>query len=193
MKDQKSKLVLPTIKISKDNILKKYFQMDDFFKSCINALYGDSEKPEIKRYLPKNIINDVGKDNDLSCLNELSTKTGVYLFLEDQIPVYIGIGGEKAEGQDLKTRINQELRAYAKKGVKTKYSKDSGATLSKKIQKIDLLLLNKKISPDVSVEKIKTFKLLVICCGDVSKEKDVLKSRDLETVLIALFHPKYNK
>lgn len=174
--------------IPKKSILDKYSKMDAFYKSCIDDLYGNSKELEIKCYLPKNIINDAGKNNNLSCFNELETKTGVYLFLENQTPVYIGIGGEKVAGQDLKTRIGQELRAYAKKEVETKYSKDSGATLSKNIQEIDL-----NISPDDSVEKIKTFKLLAICCGNVSEKEDVLKARALETVLIALFRPKYNK
>jgi len=186
------KYLIGEISITKDKIIGEYKNMDSFYINCIEGLYGKYNK-NINFYNLSKIIKQ-NADNDLTDLKKLNSKTGVYLFVnKTNEPVYIGIGGEKVNSQDLKTRIGQEFRAYTKKGEVSKYSKDSGATLSKNIREIDNLLENKKNSPDNSIEKIKSFSLITITVGEVKTKKDVLKSRALETILIALFHPKYNK
>lgn len=177
--------------ISKDTVLNDYQNMEIFFKAKIEELYN---KNNSCCYLyPSKIINQ--NKYKLSSLANLKNKTGVYIFLnQNSIPVYIGIGGQKiGGGQDLKARISQELRAYVTNKQTTHYSKDSGATLSKNIQEIDSLLNNSIVTPDNSIEKMKVFTVIVIIVGDLNNKYDVLRSRALETICIALFHPQYNK
>jgi len=157
-------------------------------------LYGIKNENEnkINCFSPSALINR--SRYKLAILNPLKDKTGIYIFLDSEfVPVYIGIGGQKTNGQNLKIRLGQELRAHVKKGQSTEYSKDSGATLSKNIQEIDKLLTQEDISADTSIETIKGFKIITLAVGDIDCEKDVLNARALETVLISLFHPKYNK
>jgi len=181
--------------ISKESILSKYKKMDKFLKDSIHALYGEDNEIKINCFLPCNIIGRSGS-NSYSCFISLKKKTGIYLFLNnDDAPVYIGIGGEKVNGQDLKTRLQQEINVYVQKNssLSTIYAKNTGATLSKNIQEIDTVLENKKVLPDNSIEKIKTFSILTVIAGDINNKEDVIRARALEMVLIALFHPKYNK
>lgn len=187
--------ITETISISKDEIFAKHSQMNQYFMDCIKALYGESvQGVDIKCFQPSNIIKDSG-NNNYSILKGLEKRTGCYVFLNNlQIPVYIGIGGKKVNAtQNLKDRLSQELRSYCKENATTSYSKDSGATLSKNIQEIDSKIESKNVTPDESIEMIKSFMIIVIVVGDINKDSDVLKSRALETILIALFHPKYNK
>ena len=185
------------ISISKEQIQTNYQQMDIFFKNGISALYGDNveENFEVNCFLPCNIIKESGK-NSYKCFNTLKNKSGVYLFLNNNTePVYIGIGGEKLNGQDLERRLIQEVNVYVKKdsNFKTKYAKNSGATLSKNIQDIDSILENNEVTPDNSIERIKLFSILTLSVGKINDKNSVLKSRSFETILIALFKPKYNK
>lgn len=185
-----------TISISKNEILAKHSQMNQYFMDCIKALYGECvQGVDIKCFLPCNIIK-ASKQNNYSVLEDLKKKSGCYIFLnKEQIPVYIGIGGKVLNKQDLYKRITQELSSYVKKGSnqKTEYAKNSGATLSKNIQEIDALLTNNQVSPDDSVETIKTFGLITINVGSITVKNSVNNSQALESILIALFHPKYNK
>ena len=177
--------------ISKESILAKYTNINSFFKSCINAFYGDYNTGiEVNCFLPCNIIVN-GANNKLSILNILKGKSGVYIFLDsDRIPVYIGKGGtsKKLTGTDLKSRVGQELRAGS-----------IGNTLSKNIIDIESELQNKNISKEFSIDNlIKNFSLLTITvCDRVANneidEVNILKAEALEMVFIALFHPKYNK
>lgn len=172
------------ISISKKKILKKYQDMDKYFRDIIEALYaGKYESFEMKNTV-KQTKNDYSKLKSES----LRDKTGCYIFLCNRRPVYVGVGGIR-KSQDLVDRIKQECRSYVKKDYSgiCNYSKDSGATLSKKIQD------EEKVSPNESMEKIKTFDLIPIVVGEITKEKDVVKAKALETILIAIFHPKYNK
>ncbi len=182
--------------IKKDDILKKYNSINNFYMDCLLTLYGEPKKNiTLYPYSPFNIIKPKG-DNNYSCLDALEGKTGVYIFIDNKrFPVYIGIGGKKLDGQNLKTRVSQELNVYVEKGSTqtTIYAKNSGATLSKNIQEIDSLLLNTSILPDNSMKTIKSLYLLVIPVGSISNQTDVTTSKCLETILIALFHPKYNK
>ena len=175
------------ISISKESILSKYKSINSFFKKCLEALYGKNNSISINCFLPCNMIKE-GTNNDLKVLMPLKDRTGIYIFLDsNSIPVYIGIGGQKINAnQGLKARIGQELRAFKNEG-------DTGTTLSKNIQEIDSLLENKKITADESILRIKSFSLLSIDVGDIAIEVDVFKSKSLETILIALYHPKYNK
>ncbi len=178
--------------ISKDSILTKYSNIDDYFKNCINALCGEKNTGiKINYFLPCNIILN-GGSNNLSALDALKDKAGVYIFLDsDKIPVYIGKGGTSNEltGKDLKFRVGQELG----KG-------NPHNTISNNIIDIESKLQNKKITSRVSIDKfIKNFSILTITvCDRVINNNEIdkvniLNTEALEIVLIALFHPKYNK
>ncbi|PIE80805.1 MAG: hypothetical protein CSA15_01485 [Candidatus Delongbacteria bacterium] len=213
------------ILISKDDILSQYSSMNKYFIKCIRALYGESiDDVKLDKFNPSKIINDNG-NNNLSSLDILKDRTGVYIFVNNEkVPVYIGVGGKKVEGQDLKTRIGQELREYraseedtgttsskeiknielqpnneeidfdeSTEKVKSVKKGDTGATLSKNIQDIECLLMNKEITPNESIKKIKSFNLITISIGSIVDKEDVKKARVLETILISLFNPKYNK
>ncbi|MBX9890167.1 MAG: GIY-YIG nuclease family protein [Amoebophilaceae bacterium] len=104
---------------------------------------------------------------------ECIEKTGVYIFFENRIPVYIGESGSKK--QDLKTRIYQHTQP-----------KNSGATLRKNICKID------SCTDEAALNKIKNFTIKVIICGTATTA-DCEKAKNLETKLIGIFNPKYNQ
>jgi hypothetical protein len=186
-----------TFSISKKALLEKYNLINRYFLDCIMALYGENiQSVDLKCFLPCTIIKSAGQ-NKYSILGEAKKKTGCYIFLnQEQIPVYIGIGGKVANSkQSLYDRIIQELSVYVEKGSNqsTMFTKDSGATLSKNIQEIDSLLTNTQITPDNSVETIKSFSLITIIIGEITCNEAVEKAQALEIILIALFHPKYNK
>ena len=168
------------ISISKEEILEKY--MDDYYKNIIKALYG--EKLDI--YDLDFTINEYKAGFTIDDLNNEKGKVGCYIFIEKEVPVYIGVGGIGTK-KDLRNRVRQELKSS---------DKDTGATLSRNIQKIDALLEHKKkeeVTPENSVNKINTFDLVTITVGKLNDSYSVEKAKALETILIALFHPKYNK
>jgi len=164
------------ISISKEEILEKYCEMDDYYKNIIKALYGE----KLDRYDLDFTINEYKAGFTIDDLNNEKGKVGCYIFIEDMVPVYIGVGGTEKRG--LKDRIAQERRKFEKEG-----KGDKGATLSQNIQEIDGL------SAEESVEKIKKFQLIAIIVGERDKRCDRYKAQALEAILIALFHPKYNK
>ena len=168
------------ISISQEKILEKYSKMEKFFINIIKELYAG----KIRSFCMKGIIKE--NRNDYKELKILNNKTGCYMFLCEGVPVYIGVGGKNVNGRDLYKRVTQQCRKYDNKS-------DTGVTLSKNIQTIDELLGEKNVSPDYSMEKIKSFDLIPIVVGEITNEKDVYKAKALETILIALFHPKYNK
>ncbi len=177
--------------LSKDSILNRYQNLDVYFRDCLEALYGKDNGVDIKCFLPCNIINNTGKNSALA-LNSLIGKAGIYIFLDqDLVPVYIGKGGTSSstadDAKDLKFRINQQL------GGGNRHN-----TLSNNIIEIESLLSNNTITEDESIEYIKSFSLLVISSGDRRKNGSLFQdsidnANTLETILIALFHPKYNK
>lgn len=184
-----------TVKIKEviKEILEKYQDMNKYFRDIIEAIWGDydsnNSKLIIKRYDSSHGI-DISEDE--------VGKTGCYIFLCDGIPVYIGVGGhkiykkkKKKQNQNCKKK-NWDLQCRVKQELK-KYTNNTGATLSKNIKEIDTLLEGKEISADDSVEKIKKFQLITIVVGKRNKKEARENAKKLETILIALFHPKYNK
>lgn len=166
------------ISISKEEILEKYCEMDDYYKNIIKALYGE----KLDRYDLDFTINEYKAGFTIDDLNNEKGKVGCYIFIEDMVPVYIGVGGIGTK-KDLKNRVRQELKSS---------EKDTGATLSRNIQKIDALLEDEEVTPENSVDKINTFDLVTITVGELNSNF-VENAKKLEAILIALFHPKYNK
>jgi hypothetical protein len=171
--------------ISKKNILEQYHTLDLLYKDAINILYGEKGKI-IKEVIFTDITNEIInircnlKNNNLKKCS-LKEKTGVYIFILKNKPIYIGVAGT-GNSDDLKTRVNAEVRTFPT---------NNNATLSKNIQDIDKLL-SKEITEEDSLKLIKSSTLLVLNIGNMTEENK-LKSKSLETVLIALFKPIYNK
>ena len=172
--------------ISKENILQQYSELNSLYKDAINIIYGDDARI-INRVLFKNIEKEIinlrcsQSNNSLQkCM--LKNKTGVYIFILNNKPIYIGVAGT-GNSDDLRDRINAEVRTFPS---------NNNATLSKNIQDIDKLLFGKEITEQDSLDLIKNSILLVLNIGNMTEENKV-KSKSLETVLIALFKPIYNK
>jgi len=184
--------MIENIVLSKDNILNKYSNLEYIYKDAIEVIYGKQKSNLFTIYNFDNVGNDIidsycrsknDKDNNTKCA--LRKKTGVYLFIDKDEIVYIGVGGT-GKTDDILKRIDAEVRVYDK-------TNNSNATLSKNISDVDSLLLNKDVTYKDSLDKIKTLKLLVISIGNMSKQKNKLISKSLEQVLIALFNSRYNK
>lgn len=173
--------------ISKKEILTKYSNLDTKIKSVIEKLY------EVDTYNQENNLTDNvniklfkitddllknSRNNDK--LKGYEDKTGVYIFMKDNIPVYIGFSGQ----------INKTQSLYGRIVEKHFHSKEE---LVKKIEKIE-----KYLNPNVSLPNDKhqlileyISSIIVIDCG--KKEHDNISfAQTLEVILIALFNSKYN-
>lgn len=174
--------------ISKYEILTKYNNLNEKVKAIIEKLYKidnyneenkltDSVNIKVFR-IDENFIINLRNNNELEVYKN---KTGVYIFLKNNIPVYIGFSGQKDKKQSLYERIvNKQL--------------SSNDNLVKNIRKIE-----KYLNPDVSLSKDRkklileyTSSLIVIDCG-VKEDNYVKFAQSLEVILIALFNSKYNK
>lgn len=103
------------IVISKGNILKQYTNLNNNIKSIIEKFYELKEfDKEYQLSANLNItaikVEDFVKDNKIQNekLAEYENKTGVYIFLKDNIPVYISFSGS-GNKQGLKERIKKQF------------------------------------------------------------------------------------
>jgi len=175
--------------ISKEQILEKYLNLDDYFKSVIATLYGEETTLTVKMkcFECKNIVNKEG-DNDIKILEEYQNKTGVYIFLDnDNIPVYIGLAGKVGGSHDIKQRLQKQFNCNG-----------TNSTLYKNIEEIENILQNSSVPSESMADKKELIlefapKLLVIEVGELNINGDVLRAQSLETLLISLFNSKYNK
>jgi hypothetical protein len=165
--------------------LDTYSEMGAFYRNVIAFLYDGkvknltTEKISVKAYKEKS--------RDVSGWNKNS---GAYIFLENRVPVYIGKAGTGKGNLGFLGRINQELRAYGADSQNQNRKANPSNTLSRRIQEIDCLLDTKiKTDGDYSIKKINTFNMIFIKTGE---KGDKESASALESVLIAVFHPKYN-
>lgn len=174
IKKKKPIAIANSYEISQDNILNAYTNLDQFFREIIKLLYQQESSDRIEKFIAKDYK---------SVRNKFTNKTGVYIFLnEEMIPVYIGEGGiEKKD--DLKERLNHQI---------VRAPKDKAKTLLKNIKDIEELLQNRPIENDEALKMINEFYVLVVITGDMGTEA-VKQTNALETILIALYGPKYNK
>lgn len=175
------------ITISKYKILTKYSNLDEKIKTIIEKLYGIEEfnkeyqlsnNLNIKAFkIDKIFLDNIKSNNELK---KYENKTGVYIFLKDNIPVYIGFSGQVNKKQSLYERI-----------VDKHFSTDDD--LVKTIKKIEKLLnpngliLNNR--ENLILEY--TSSLIVIDCSDKT-DVNVKFAQALEMILISLFNSKYN-
>jgi len=159
--------------ISKESILNTYSEMDVFFKKIIEFLYTGKNSNELT--INQISVNDYKKEK--SFLSSWDSNSGVYIFIENRFPVYIGKAGTgTSEKYSFLKRIDQE-------------TSHTDQTLPKNVMKIDNLLENNNLNIDDAINKIKQFNLIFI---KTEEKGNKTKCKALEAVLIALFHPKYN-
>lgn len=212
-------MIAKNITISKNEILNKYSNLDEKVKAIIEKLYEiEYELTNNMNIREFNLCNDFLKNpKSNNEFNKYKNKTGVYIFLKDNIPVYIGFGGSGTT-QDLKKRIENQFSAkdnnYSNlvyKIIKVEKSLDYD-TLKHKINDIDEIMQTLQSrkeyfkkpknarfckSPEIDFNRLQcillgyTSSLIVIDCGE--KEYDNIKfAQALEVILIALFNSKYN-
>lgn len=210
------------ILISKDEILNKYSNLNEKVKFIIEKLYEiDKYQEEYKvanEINIKTIVNKELLEESKSFLKDYIDKTGVYIFLKDATPVYIGFGGSGTT-QDLKGRIENQLSArdnnysnlvYNIINIEEKLDNEGLKNNIPEIEDINITLRlrkehnkkskNERISqqaPEIDFKKLQniilkyTSSLIVIDCG--KKELSNVKfAQALEMILIALFNSKYN-
>ncbi|GBD89197.1 hypothetical protein BMS3Abin03_03147 [bacterium BMS3Abin03] len=164
--------------------IEKYNNLHILCQNVINALYNDENTNDnfnMDSFQVNGIINIEG-DNNLTDLNCVDKKTGVYIFLNRRYnPVYIGVAGQgKKTKHSLRERLQIQLNAH-----------NTNGTLAKNIMNI-----KKKICYTKKCKKklIKNFapNLIVISLGK-SSPKNNSKAQVLEKILTAIFDPVYNK
>ena len=207
------------ITISKYKILTKYSKLDEKVKTIIEKLYGIEEfnkeyqlssNLNIKAFkIDKIFLDNIKSNNELK---KYENKTGVYIFLKDNIPVYIGFSGKEDKGQSLYGRIvNKQLSTKVSLVdsclftiLPYKGQSLYGRIVNKQLSTNDTLVTNIKdietlLNPNLPLLEDRkklildyTSSLIVIDCG--KKELDNVKfAQALEVILIALFNSKYNK
>jgi len=173
--------------ISKDEIFRRYTNLNSYTQDIINKLYGERiNNIDILNFLSSNIINLDGSNN-IQMLNSYQDKTGVYIFLnEENIPVYIGVAGKRNSNHSIKDRLQKQFNCNT-----------SNSTLSKNISDIESLCGNslRNVLKQDRKQLILDYapKLIVINVGNLSCIDDVNKSLALEQILISIFNSKYNK
>lgn len=119
----------------------------------------------------KNSLREIwpeGGASDYSFLDDVKNKHGVYIFQNENGQVlYVG----EARKQDIKTRVTQNFS-----------EKDSGGTFRKNY------MSNESLSFDEFIKAMKSARLTLI----TSEQSDML-IRALESLLILILKPKYNK
>lgn len=180
-------MIANKIIISKDEILNKYSNLDAKVKVIIEKLYEIKEfnkeytlliNVNIKAFkVDESFLDNIKSNNELK---KYENKTGVYIFLKDNIPVYIGFSGQKDKEQSLYGRIvNKQL--------------STNDNLVKKIKKIEKLL-NPNLTLLEDRKKLVleyTSSLIVIDFGK-QETNNIKFAQALEVILIALFNSKYN-
>jgi len=171
--------------MAKELITDKFDLLNNLFKDVINAIEEDKfSNGTLLCAQPNKIISATSQNNYDTIISTKET-VGIYLFLNsDGLPTYIGKGGtsRSSNGKDLYFRLQQEL------GSGNKHN-----TLSNNIKEIS------NVSEEQSLELIKSFTLKILILGNRTNSSEninkeiILKSEAIETLLIALFDPVYNK
>ena len=175
-------------RIMKQDVIDKIESVCERSKSIINSLYSKyndllvCECCCIRDIIENNKAKNTRKRFPM--LQGVSKATGVYLFINsERVPVYIGVGGV-GKSDDLAVRVRNECKLYP--------NEDSGATLSKNIKENSRLLCN-ELSDEQIKSMICSFKVVVINVGEMNEPESQKFANYLESLLILLFKPLYNK
>jgi len=183
---------LRKVTISKKSILDAHPSLPKVYKNIINILYTEilQNQDQVKVFEVDKLIKKNGR-NDLSPLNEVKDKVGVYIFINKNCePVYVGLAGESSNSKhSLKGRLQKQLNADL-----------SNSTLAKNIRDIEgLLQNNQEILKIRDRKRLKelickyTAYIIAIITGELQDDNAIEDAKSLEKVLIALLRPKYNK
>lgn len=172
------------IEISKDKILNKYNEFDDYFRKVILSLCGDMNEINLQYFHTNKIVTVCG--NNIKILKNFSNSTGVYIFLDkDNVPVYIGVAGIEGSRQPLQERLRKHFKCR------------TDSNLSKNIYEIETIYGNKLANTSENDKKQLILdyapKLLIIKVGELGNSVAAKKASSLEILLISLFNSKYNK
>lgn len=180
--------MISDIEINLAKILKDNINLPNSIKIIIESLYSKSINGNIEIFNSCDMINIESEKsrNNLNILDDYKNNTGVYIFLNNDLPVYIGVAGNNVKSNhSIKDRVGVHLKC------------DDNATLPNNIYTIETLLGNDVINLTKINRKnlILTYapKLIIINIGLLHNEQDIKKSNDLEQLLISLFNSKYNK
>ncbi len=160
---------------SENNDLKNY--LDDLFSENIEAT------DCIKNFDTNEFVKNGMQSQSYSNLYDCSGKTGIYIFFnKDNVPVYIGVGGEKNGKQDLKKRLTQHF--------------PDTSHLAKNIRETEKVLgYEKQVEHLTSKEIMLKYapKFLIVIIGNLVEPHNCQKSQKLEKILIALWNSRYNR
>lgn len=176
------------IRIEKQKVLTTILHLCERTKHIVHSLYtGDGEFLTVKCSVVRELIesNQKGKKhNPFNMLSGVRGATGVYLFIDnDGVPVYIGKGGT-GKKDDLAIRVRNECKIFP--------CEDTGATLSKNI-KGQHKLLNQELGDSKVACMIRELEVTVINVGKMTDSDSQSFAAYLESLLLLLFKPKYNK
>jgi len=174
-------------KISYKSLLAQYEKMDDLYRQIIYCLY--KSKRECRNnsfsmsYYEVDKLIKIGSSNELTMLDKLQNKCGVYIFLDKgNTPVYIGVAAKIDSKHSLKDRLQKQLNS------------NTNSTLSLNINEYEKY--NYGLSQQNDFKKLileYAPKLITISMGKLKNKEAINRSLALEKILIALLDPEYNK
>lgn len=181
--------------IKKNDIIAKITLVNEKAKAIVECLYDynseylayfhDYNASEIREIIEENRANKTR--NIFPMLQPLKGETGVYLFFNSEnIPIYVGVGGI-GKNDDLYVRVRNECKIHSES-----YSEDTGATLSINIKK-ELELLNQYKDDNQIKSLINSFRIIAINLGKMNVSSNQDFANYLESLLIILFRPQYNR
>jgi len=179
---------LEEVTISQKRILQTYSSLPEEYRKIIETLYTGIPQNQIYQIFKVDELIRPNRGNNLIPLKELKDKVGVYIFINENCePVYVGLTGRKEKSsQSLRDRLQKQLNGN-----------EDNSTLAKNIREIESLLntINEKEKPKELKEWIVMYTtyIIVIITGELKDNEAIKKAQNLETVLIALLRPKYNK
>jgi hypothetical protein len=119
-------------------------------------------------------IDKIRKNKDF--IKFCKNKTGLYFFTNEKNEiVYIGVNAKENTNYCLFKRLSQH------------FSIENNASFINNIVNID------KIDKIAAAHKVERFKLSILILGEKQNNNDNKKAKVLETLLIYLTNPKYNK
>ncbi len=169
------------IEIKKDDVLNKF---SGKIRAVFSILYNLKDDGIIEKHNLRKCSFTLSTFYDKK-VKKLDNKTGIYVILDNNVPLYVGIGGRIVNGeQSLYQRLSQHS-----------INKDGSIPLDNaskfyKFKEIDTLLgvkIDKKYEQWYS-----KLDVIGVSIGDIDNDTDVEFAKSVEKILIATLRPKYN-